>query len=120
MHNLEDPKNALMKLKFDELVNLVGKFSETLNQMNSQLLSMRLKKSINNVPDNIEESLKESNRVERIKQLIKINSSLEECRDYLVLIRSYYLKNAEDLITKIDDITNILSSSYSFDNLFLN
>lgn len=113
---MSEPKNlreAVITLKAGKLVESVVSFSKELPKSELYELRTRLRHCIMHVPENIEKSFKECKKIERLRRQIMASTYLDECRDYLQLIRNLNYGETGELIREVDEITKMLNNGYA-------
>jgi|GEM_PF-1878413 len=110
-HNNHQKISQLIS-KANELVSSIDNFSRTIPEGEIYHLSNRLQHSARTVPDKLNSSLNARGKTEQIRMAIKIFEALSDCRDYLHLVEKLRFGKTDDLIQKVDDISNLLYHDY--------
>lgn len=90
------------------LVDSITNFTDTLPKSEFYELKNRLKESVSNVEPTLEEGFRRTRRVDKIRQWIKANGILEECRDYLKIVETLKYAETSDIIDQIDTFGEML------------
>jgi four helix bundle protein len=98
----------------DKLVESVVSFSDSLPKSELYELKSRLKMSVVNVPPTIEEGFLKTKKVDKIRNWIKANGILEECRDYLKMVEDLKYADTDDIMQQLNNFGELLKSNYSF------
>ena len=99
--------------KVARLVQEIIAFSESLPANELYQLKTRLINSAVSVPGNIEDGYRKDKKIDRIRSLIKVNGTLAECRDYLLLIERLRYGNTRYLVDQLDDVSLSISEDFS-------
>ena len=92
-------------------VNSVVSLSNNLPQSEIYGLKTRLQECATSVPTNIEDGLKQSKKIEKIRAFIKANGFIEECKDYLSLVAKLKYGETSELLIMADEISALLASN---------
>jgi four helix bundle protein len=96
------------------LADSVIQFSDTLPMENLNDLKHRLRFTAESLSPAIEEGLLQDRRIDRLRNWIRANTFLEEVRDYLQLIEMLRYGETRDLVSKLNEIEDLIKRDYSF------
>lgn len=102
--------------KARELAESVSEFSDLLPEENLNDLKIRLKYTAESISPAIEEGFSQKRRIDRLRLWIKANTYLEEVRDYLNMVEVLRYAKTDELVSKIDEMADILKKNYSYFN----
>lgn len=105
MANLNTRTINELVTKTAEFVREIKFISNVIEDRDIYRLRYRLALCTNHLVDTLENGLESSERINKIRSYIKINSSLEECKSYLALIdqlRYYQTDYAQSELEKIN------------------
>lgn len=95
-----------------DVVQSILTLSECLPSNDFHQLRVKLRSSAQLVTTRIESSFGHERKIDRIRSMIKINGSIDECRDYLQLIESFRYANTKELIKELFEISRLLNEDY--------
>ncbi len=92
----------------DIFVRSINELTESIPASEIYGVKVRLNECANSVPKSLEEGMKQSKRIERIRSLIKANGFLDECKDYLNLINKLKYSDTNNLLSMADEISEVI------------
>lgn len=96
--------------KAHALVLAIYKKSEAFPQDELYGLTSQLRRSAISVPANIAEGFRRRGRLDKIRFLNIAQSSLEETRYYLILVRDLNLSDTHELLQLTEEVSKLLES----------
>ncbi len=106
-------RNTDMWQKTDELVSKIVSFSESLPKDDLRDIRKRLRTSADMVAPALEEGFRKRNKVDKIRQWIKANGMLEECKDYLLLVKTLKYGQTDELVKHVEEVSELLKENYN-------
>lgn len=113
-------KTILMEKEGDDYKFLAEEMSQAVLQFTDQLpedevfdLKHKLQHTAKKLPDNFADVSKIEGHLAVIKGMIKFNSILDECKDYLVMAQKLKYARSGELINKVDMVGRILNNYLS-------
>ena len=73
-------------------------------------LTSQIRRAVVSVPSNIAEGFKKRTPAEKIRYLNISQSSLEECRYFLILIEDLGYADTKDVMAKLEEVSKIMES----------
>lgn len=98
--------------KADELAEILDLLKERMASHAHGELALRIKYAAEAIAPTISDSFTKSQRIDKIRYWIKANAYLEECRNYLQLIKRMDYSDTTEILSKVDEITNLLWKDY--------
>ncbi len=98
--------------KAERLVVSVMDISDEIPRDNFYDLKARLINCIEMVPPQLREGFRKTRRIDRVRQWIKVNCLLQECRDYLMMVKMLRYGKPTEQIELIDDLYELLLSDH--------
>ena len=112
MKMTQDEREKLLKQKADKLAVEILEFSDKLPEDGLYQLNARLRQCGDSLNFNISDKVANNSKLERIRLLIKANSSVEETRRYLSLAEKLKIAPTKELIDKLDEISKMINETY--------
>lgn len=112
MYKTGKEQDSALWEKTDKLVESVVSLSDSLPINALEDLKIRLRHCVNSVQPNLKAGLNHPRRVEKIRYWIKANVCLEECRDYLNMVKALKYGETEAILEKIDELTLMLQNNF--------
>ncbi len=105
-----------------ELVESIHNFSNKIPETEFNIYGMnsKLRDTVSNIPDYIEEGYKKSSKLERMKTFFMAQNSLDECKNYLNQAKRMKLGETEQLEKNVDTLRQLLfGESFSRSNVIV-
>ena len=99
-------------IKASNLTETIISFNDDLPEEELVDLKRRLSETVSCVTPAIEAGFKKTKRVEKLREWIRANVYLLECRDYLYMVEKFSFKKTEHLIEMIDELDDLLKDNY--------
>ncbi len=96
-----------------ELVNSLKEFSQNMPNDEVYELKRMLCTSANTLPETVETASQMSGKFGVIRGMIRINSNLDECKNYLSMAEKLKFGKTEEIIKKVNDYSNIINNTFS-------
>jgi four helix bundle protein len=96
-----------------ELAHSIKEFSEKLPEDEVYNIKFLLYQCVSNIPERYENVERMEKSLDIIRSLIKLNSSLDECKDYLLMVQKLKFGNANDMVKKVDETSKTINSYFS-------
>lgn len=108
-------KDTILWRKADELVRRINLLSEEIPQSDLDIYqcNARLQECAALIPDYIEDGFKQSTKIDKIRSIIKTESSLDECTNYLRLVHRLKIGSTDEILDIISELKEMLNSSSS-------
>jgi len=71
-------------------------------------LQMRMHNTVKDLPEKLTMGFSRDSRLARIRTFIEITGNLQECKDYLDLLQRIRIGDYKELMSKIDNMTELL------------
>lgn len=109
--------NAQIIEKTSNLAASIRILADGLPDQVSHNLKGRLNYTAQNLPKTIEETLnQEGGRISKIRRYIRAGGALQECRDYLNLVRVLRYGSTKGLVDQLNDVNTMLKNYCDVDN----
>lgn len=105
-------KENLTELTKD-LVESINSFSTELPDDEVYALRRMLCHSVNHLPEVVEEASKMTGKMSIIRGMIKLNSNLEECKNYLSMAEKLKFAKTNDIVRKVDEFSLMINNTLS-------
>ena len=103
-------RDLILWQKAHALVLFVYRLSRTFPKHELYGLTSQIRRAAVSVPANIAEGFKKQTAAEKIRYLNISQSSLEECRYFLILIEDLGYTETKDALNKLEEVSKILES----------
>ncbi len=101
------------KLLAEEMTQAMLNFTETLTDDEVFDIKTKLQVSAKKLPDNFADVAKIEGNLALIKGMVRFNSNLDECIDYLTMAQKLKYGKTGELIHKVDMVGKILNNYLS-------
>lgn len=98
--------------KTEELVNSIELLSNCLPATDFHDIKFNLLSYLSMTPQKIEQGLKPSKKIEKVRNLIKATVALSEIKNYLNLAEELNYCKTREIINEVDSISRLLTSDY--------
>ena len=96
--------------KAHQLVLLIYRFSEGFPKKEIYGLSSQLRRAAVSIPANIAEGFKKKGKADKVRFMNIAQSSLEECRYYLILASDLKYGNNQEIMNQLEEVSKLLES----------
>ncbi len=104
-------KKEDLKALTQELVLSIKEFSDTLPEDEVYELRRLIRNSICTLPNQVEEASNLTTKLSIIRGMIKVNSNLDECKNYLNMAEKLKFAKTEEMMTKVVQFTNLVNTT---------
>ncbi len=113
MNEKKKIKDRLTPDKAGEFISGIESFTDELPDNVIYDFKSRLRYSANLFPEVLDSSRKSNVRKEKLVNMIKARAVLDECRDYISLIKTLKFHNTDKISDLIDELYFILKKDHS-------
>jgi len=105
-------KNALLAQKADKFIREIIELSERLPKNSFYQFDRNLLFYVESIPEYLSEHEHLLRKIDKVRNLIKLNIVIKECIEKLILIETLKFSKTNDLVQDANEVYNLIDQDY--------